>query len=94
MIQADDRILEHLRDHGKDNVEDMAARRGLPDSAHEIRERCRVLAQAEYVEPDEPGSDWVEITSDGLGYLDERMRADAMHPQPTVDWRSYLRPPA
>jgi len=94
MVKADDRILEYLRDHGRDHIGDMAGRRGLPESAFEIRERCRVLAQAGYVEPDEPGSDWVSITSDGLGYLDERMRADALHPEPTEDWRSYLQPRA
>jgi hypothetical protein len=95
MIQADERILEHLHESGEATAEQMAAQRGLPESKFVIKERCRVLAQAGYVSYEFlNGTRWFAITSDGVGYLDERMLADEIHPHPSVDWRSFLRPKA
>jgi hypothetical protein len=71
----------------------MEVRQGLPNSRYQLKERCRVLAQAGWVEYEVVnGRRWYYVTSDGLGWLDGRMLAEQIYPHLTPEWQSHLRP--
>ncbi len=74
MEQLDDRILEHLHEEPWSSVTVMDSRSEFRASKARIRERCRVLANAELIEP--LHRDMYEITTWGILYLEGELDAD------------------
>lgn len=75
MEQLDDRILEHVREEDWSTPSIMASRPWFDASERRIRERCRMLADADLIAP--ISGDMVELTTWGLLYLDGEI--DAAH---------------
>lgn len=77
----DERILERLRDVGETNVSLMAAHLDIGSGL--IRDRLRLLAQAELVEVERVtyGYDWYELSTWGNLYLEGEYDV-YLHPRP------------
>lgn len=65
----DDRILEHLRDESWATPSYMARLKGVHATETQVKERCRVLADADLVAFLTDHQDLVELTTLGMGYL-------------------------
>jgi hypothetical protein len=59
-------------------------------STQRVRERCRVLSQAGYVEPFTPDYELYALTSWGRLYLDGGARADQIVPRPSAQRRGHV----
>ncbi|QLC34687.1 repressor phrH2 [Halarchaeum sp. CBA1220] len=55
-----------------------------------VRERLRVLAQAGYVEPDQPDRTNYSLTVWGQLYLDGEVRPDLLVPEPSEERPGYV----
>lgn len=65
----DDRILEYLRDEPWATPGEMVQFDAIDATRVQVRERCRVLADAELVAFHQEGSEIVELTTWGKQYL-------------------------
>lgn len=88
----DDRILEYLADHDIATAETIAKQlpQRVPKSL--VYTRMRMLAQAGYVEPEEEpvGRRRYSLTRWGRLYLDGRVRADCLDPEPSPARPGFL----
>jgi len=85
----DDRILEYLRDHDTANISELEKELPRSKPYYIIRERLRMLSQAGYVEPG-PDHRNYELTRWGKQWLDGRVRADLLHPEPNPARTGYV----
>jgi len=85
----DDRLLEYLDEHDTGTAVEVS--KALPEQIPEfvLRDRLRTLAQAGYVEPG-PNYDNYELTIWGQRYLEGRVRADCLYPEPTPARPGYV----
>lgn len=80
LIALDERILEYLSGEPWATAEEMAGHRGFTAPERTIQERCRVLAEIDFVAPvvDGPDPGMWELTTWGRLYLagevDARLR--------------------
>lgn len=81
----DERILEHLQDDTWATPRFMACRDGINATESQIRDRCRVLADADLVAFLTDHGDLVELTTWGERYLDGEvdvaLRQQPRHPR-------------
>jgi len=90
----DDRILEFLRESPTPaTVSEVAA--AIPGRTAEARRRfianrLRVLAQADYVEPEEPDRTRYDLTVWGRLYLEGEVAADLLVPEPDARRPGYV----
>lgn len=82
MESLDDRILEYLSTDTMATPRTIAKSRRRPVSTQKVKERCRVLSQAGYVEPFTRDCDLYHLTYWGRLYLDGEVRADLLLPEP------------
>lgn len=77
----DERILEHLREDSWATPRFIACRKGVHATESQVRDRCRVLADADLVAFLTDHDDLVELTSLGEEYLNGAVDV-ALHPTP------------
>ena len=95
MQHTDDRILEHLAGVSKATAWEIAHDMGDPSAERRVRHRCRVLANAGFVDVyfREIGlDDQYEITSGGELYLEDEVDAELQRPCPAVRPPDKVRP--
>jgi len=80
MTVLDERILEYLAEHELATAHELAIH--LPATQNTILERLRTLAQDSFVIPLTNDLELWELGSRGAGYLDGRVRADQIVPEP------------
>lgn len=81
MLALDDRILEYLRSEPWAVPQEIVALPTVDATENIVRERFRWLATIDFVEyPFGEGSEMVEITTDGILYLDGRIDAQLREP--------------
>jgi hypothetical protein len=77
----DDRILEHLRDESWSTPRFMTNVQGIHATETQVRERCRVLADADLVAFLTSDQDMVELTGRGKQYLEGKVDVE-LYPRP------------
>jgi len=85
MQQVDERILELLNDEGWSTpwlISNHPRLDRMDASSNRIRERCRVLSQAGYIQPLSRRYKMYEIGVWGRLYLEGDVRADCLVPEP------------
>ncbi|GGM69238.1 hypothetical protein GCM10009017_19290 [Halarchaeum rubridurum] len=82
--KADEDVLEYLRDHDLATPSEIARAIRAPTTTRRVRERLRVLSQAEYVAPLDDDYDVYQLTVWGRLYLDGEVRADLLIPEPSA----------
>lgn len=80
-IEPDDRLLEHLRGLGWTHPRTLAGMPSIWLTQRQVKERLRMLADAELVAPMDTDFDSYHITQQGIEYLDGN-RAQSLHPHP------------
>ena len=83
MQSLDDRILEYLATDAAATPRTIARSRRRPMSTQRVQERCRVLAQAGYVEPFTADYELYALSNWGRLYLEGEARADMLVPMPS-----------
>ncbi len=77
----DERILEHLSEESWSTPSTMTVEPSIHATENQIRERCKVLADAELLAI-EPDSGWmVQLTTEGQLYLDGELDVE-LYPRP------------
>ncbi|WP_435098455.1 repressor phrH2 [Halarchaeum sp. P4] len=82
VTSADEDILEYLRDRDLASPSEITRAIRTPATTRRVRERLRVLSQAEYVAPLDDDYDVYQLTIWGRLYLDGEVRADLLIPEP------------
>ena len=90
MQTLDDRILEYLATDATTTPRTIARSRRRPMSTQKVRERCRVLAQAGYVEPFTDDCELYALSNWGRLYLEGEARADQIVPRPSAKRPGYV----
>jgi predicted transcriptional regulator len=88
MCPLSERILEILQTEGASSPEFISNTLQMNASRRRVREQCRMLADAELLEPMTDDWEMFELTEEGMRYLDGDL--DARH-QPTPNPRNRLR---
>ncbi|SDG09197.1 winged helix-turn-helix domain-containing protein [Halorientalis regularis] len=87
MVPLDERILEILRSEGWSAPDYITRKVSLFASIGRVRERCRMLAKVEMIEPFTKQLVHYEIASRGIQYLDGQLDAGTLQkpsPSPQV----------
>jgi len=95
MTHTDDRILEYLAQVSKSTAWEIAYEQGVEGDRRRIERRCRVLANAGFVDVyfrDVGLDDEYEITTWGELYLDGDVDAELRRPLPAVRPPDKVRP--
>lgn len=94
MTYADDRIIEYLAQVSTATAWEIAFEQGVQGEASRFRSRCRVLANAGFVDVIERDSlhDEYELTSWGELYLDGDVDAELRRPLPAMRPPDKVRP--
>jgi hypothetical protein len=82
MVPLDERILEILRKEGWSAPDYITRKVSLFASIGRVRERCRMLAKVEMIEPLSKQLDHYEIAGRGIRYLDGQLDAGTL-PKPS-----------
>jgi len=95
MNHTDDRILEYLSEVSKATAWEIAFEQGVEGNRRRIERRCRVLANAGFVDVyfrDAGLDDEYEITTWGELYLDGDVDAELQRPLPAMRPPDKMRP--